>query len=148
MEQPTSRQDFLESNDFCKDAGLVDGSARSIASLAPQQRFDPFWLLQWGSWGLDTIQMQWPIFTYFSSMNEFPTGPRHRPHLSKSLLLQVSLFIPLSDKNCVWVSSQGCSAHCGFIPLAHCSLLHQPQTQRLPCALLSSDLLEKNRKIV
>lgn len=108
----------------------------------PQQEFNPFWLFQWDSWGLDTMEMQLLIFAYFSCMSSFPN---RYPHFSKSLLLQVRLFLPPCAKSCLWVF-RGCNgpfSHCEFLALTQRSLPHWPHTQLLPCALLSSNLLPR-----
>ena len=50
-------------------------------------------------------------------LSEFLAGSVRYPRLSKFLLLQISLFLPLSDKNCLWVF-QGRNApfsYCGFL---------------------------------
>lgn len=143
MEDRTSRQDFLERNDFSAKMqnwwmGLHDQQQALSTAQIPS--------ILAASAGLLGLKHYADAITDFHvfQLCEFPTDPHHSPHLAKSLLLlQANLFIPLTDKNCLQVSSPGGSAHCGFAPLTRSSLLHYPHTQLLPCALLSSDLLEK-----
>lgn len=62
------------------------------------------------------MEMQLLTCTYFSSLSFWLTSVRY-PYLSKSPLPQISLFLPLCDKNCLWVFQgyRACFSHCGLL---------------------------------